>query len=665
MADLRTNYKDDILSTAEEGTRKFNIVDANGNALYEGVHLEDVSNYLQVGDEYGADEINEQNEAINNHTNIIGDTDISDIGDGTATGAISKLNGIVSKANRHTGTYLAEVGTHEGSALAKRIYGMSVQDGTPTPDSPVDIVSAKADFKCVGKNLIPYPYLYQKERGNPTLLNGVTWTVNADGTISAVGTASNNSNYYLMDWKDEILFHAGETYTLTGCPSGGSGTTYSIMLFGFLPDQSGSELTPTFHKFDTGNGVTFTIPQDCYIRIYCRVTNGTTAPTDAFKPMLTLADADQTYEVNQHKDVTTDLTLRSIEVASTDDYTYERDGKYYIADTIDWSEDRGYEITRRIKEITIDENNTSDWYEASTAVYDQITYSLDTITSNVTLMCNQMPNVASWTPNNCFVRSSNHLAHFLFDANKFGSKENAIAYFTNNPLVFTYVKDTPTTESITSEQAQALLSLKTYDEATSITATSDIEPTIDLEYATSEMSAKALTGHNEGYIAQELESVYGVKNLIPYPYYETTKTINGLTFTVNDDGSITVNGTSTQETPLILVSSNQQSYIEPGTYKVTLPEGTQKQFLRVYDYTNGGRLWDYNSTGDMVVSQRCLLGANLIIRGNETLDNKVFHPMLRPASIQSNEYQPYAMSNYELTKKIKELETALTELTSQ
>lgn len=69
MADLRTNYKEDILSTAEQGTRKFNIVDSNGNVLYENVHLEDVSNYLQVGDEYGADEINEQNGAINDIVN--------------------------------------------------------------------------------------------------------------------------------------------------------------------------------------------------------------------------------------------------------------------------------------------------------------------------------------------------------------------------------------------------------------------------------------------------------------------------------------------------------------------------------------------------------------------------------------------------------------------
>ena len=42
---------------------------------------------------------------------------------------------------------------------------------------------------------------------------------------------------------------------------------------------------------------------------------------------------------------------------------------------------------------------------------------------------------------------------------------------------------------------------------------------------------------------------YGVgdktKNLIPYPYYETTLTRSGITFTDNGDGSITANGTAT------------------------------------------------------------------------------------------------------------------------
>ena len=37
---------------------------------------------------------------------------------------------------------------------------------------------------------------------------------------------------------------------------------------------------------------------------------------------------------------------------------------------------------------------------------------------------------------------------------------------------------------------------------------------------------------------------YG-KNLLPYPYYNTTKTVNGITFTDNGDGSVTISGTAT------------------------------------------------------------------------------------------------------------------------
>ena len=36
------------------------------------------------------------------------------------------------------------------------------------------------------------------------------------------------------------------------------------------------------------------------------------------------------------------------------------------------------------------------------------------------------------------------------------------------------------------------------------------------------------------------------KNLLPYPYYESTKTVNGITFTNNGDGSVTVSGTATE-----------------------------------------------------------------------------------------------------------------------
>ena len=406
---------------------------------------------------------------------------------------VAKVNSIY----RQTATSYNVVGTSEGSALVHTIYGMSVQDGTPTPSVPVEIQSAKADFRCVGKNLIPYPY----SDGTSKTSNGITYTVNNDGSITANGTATGESLFVLrqggtsLSNTNNVKVHTNKKLVLSGCPSGGLPNNYMIQ----IALTNGTNLFANSWA-DRGEGKTFSfIPSIGYynislIRIV--IASGQTVNNLVFKPMLTLEDAGQIYELYKHTDVTTNLTLRAIEVSSTDNYNLVRDGKYYIADTIDWSEDEGYKITRRVKEITIDENNTSDWYEASTAVYDQITYSLDTITSNITLMCNQMPNAVSWTPNNCFVRSSNHLAHFLFDVNKFGSKENAINYFTNNPLIFTYVKDTPTTEPITSEQAQALLSLKTYDEATSISATGDIEPSLDLEYSKDRNTALALTGHN-------------------------------------------------------------------------------------------------------------------------------------------------------------------------
>ena len=583
---------------------------------------------------------------------------------------------IVTKVNslkEHTGTYLAEVGTHEGSVLAKRIYGMSVQDGTPTPDSPVEIESAKADFRCTGKNLIPYPYY-----GTNATINGITYTINEDGSITANGTATADSNYVLrqggvsLKSTTNLKIKTNKQLRMSGCPSGGGNSTYNIQLS--LTDGSNFWAQT---RIDVGNGVTFSyIPSVgyyniCIIRI--QIHSGQTVSNLVFHPMLTLADADQTYEVNQHTDITTDLTLRAIEVASTDDYTYERDGKYYIADTVDWSEDRGYEITRRVGEVVYD--GTEGWNTSTGSGSRHIFFRnlSDNVPSKtlgdvIYAICNRFSatsrnNFVNNNVTNVFSQNSVNLdVMFVLADTSITTVTQWKTWLESNNVIVDYILATTTTEPITSEQAQALLSLKTYDEATSITATSDIEPTIDIEYATSEMSAKALTGHNEGYIAQELEGVYGVKNLIPYPYYETTKTVNGITFTVNDDGSITVNGTSTQESSLLLVSVNQQLYLEPGTYKVTLPEGTQRQFLRIYDDTNNSRLWDYNSTGNMVVTQRCLFHIALFIRGNETLDNKVFHPMLRPASIQSNEYQPYAMSNYELTKLVKELQTALLEM---
>lgn len=51
-------------------------------------------------------------------------------------------------------------------------------------------------------------------------------------------------------------------------------------------------------------------------------------------------------------------------------------------------------------------------------------------------------------------------------------------------------------------------------------------------------------------------SKYPTANLISYPYYSgTDTTINGITYKVNSDGSILLNGTATANSSFVLVSN--------------------------------------------------------------------------------------------------------------
>lgn len=60
---LKTDYKDDILSSEMQGKRMYEITYANGGKEY--VSIKDISTYDQTGDVFGAKDINETNDAVN------------------------------------------------------------------------------------------------------------------------------------------------------------------------------------------------------------------------------------------------------------------------------------------------------------------------------------------------------------------------------------------------------------------------------------------------------------------------------------------------------------------------------------------------------------------------------------------------------------------------
>lgn len=116
--------------------------------------------------------------------------------------------------------------------------------------------------------------------------NSITYTCGADGEITANGTAVGYSFYDLS-----FKLPAGK-YILSGCPSGGSTSTYNNYLRKTV-DGVVSDI-----GYDTGNGLTFELTETTQIAGYfARFVTGATANNITFYPMITLAtEMDQTYE---------------------------------------------------------------------------------------------------------------------------------------------------------------------------------------------------------------------------------------------------------------------------------------------------------------------------------------------------------------------------------
>jgi hypothetical protein len=82
--------------------------------------------------------------------------------------------------------------------------------------------------------------------GNAYTLNGITYTVNEDLSVSMSGTSTGASSFNLLP-QIPIAYLDVDNYYLTGCPEGGDASTkYAIY---FAPRPSGTQLT------ETGNGL--------------------------------------------------------------------------------------------------------------------------------------------------------------------------------------------------------------------------------------------------------------------------------------------------------------------------------------------------------------------------------------------------------------------------
>lgn len=128
---------------------------------------------------------------------------------------------------------------------------------------------------------------------NASNANGVEYTINADFSITANGTPSGSISYiylYFNGASRNIDSFCNGNYVLSGCPEGGSNSTYRLYA------AAGS-----YAKVDYGDGVLLDDTSQTGIVVIIAIYNGYTANNLTFKPMICtkeLWDISHKYEPN-------------------------------------------------------------------------------------------------------------------------------------------------------------------------------------------------------------------------------------------------------------------------------------------------------------------------------------------------------------------------------
>lgn len=320
-----------------------------------------------------------------------------------------------------------------------------------------------------------------------TTINGITMVNNRDGTYTVNGTATNDFDIVIAKYTTKQNIY----YTLSGCPSGGSETTYY--------------LDPRGYEYDTGSGLTIRNPkQDFsnYIRIVIK--KDVTVNNLLFKPMFNEGQTAQPFEPytggkpspspeypQEVRGVDKILaTFKGNKSTLTKSLNHTLLKPLYrlsqnVYDYIDFN--RG-KIIRNVGVVTFDGSSDEQWQFASNRAKIDISNMKSLIYNDGHVyFCDKFKynkNVYSDTSTeDGFITSGVALYIRKYDEfSKMSKNADVNKYFQSNPITVYYQLSTPTEEDIPSALLTQLQALQTYYPETFINFTSTVKPFVDLEY---------------------------------------------------------------------------------------------------------------------------------------------------------------------------------------
>lgn len=190
-------------------------------------------------------------------------------------------------------------------------------------------------------------------------------------------------------------------------------------------------------------------------------------------------------------------------------------------------------------------------------------------------------------------------------------------------------------------KAKTIKCLQEVETPTPVSGTSiDLSDSADAKITELKISGNSKQETREGY------------NLLPYPYKEETKTLNGITWTINKDGSIKVSGTSTNTSFIDLYNNGLEMITTPNekyTFALIKKDGDFGFSLHHYNYING---WTDIKTGKNIINGTGSSSSTgdlfrILVEGAEQTVNETIYPILLEGEYTEGtlpEYEQYGAS---------------------
>ena len=176
------------------------------------------------------------------------------------------------------GKYKFYINAEKNTVLESVNICAQLELGATATDYELPIVGRELTLNVCGKNLIPYPFANSSKTSN-----GITFTDNTDGSVTVNGTATADSIFYFSN--KNILVNSKNKYYLSGCPTGGSGSTYDVVFASY------DEKSIVDANNDTGSGKLITVSENAKTAsLYIRIRSGQTIDNMIFRPQLEIGE---------------------------------------------------------------------------------------------------------------------------------------------------------------------------------------------------------------------------------------------------------------------------------------------------------------------------------------------------------------------------------------